>query len=164
MLPAQCMHYGREVTSFVQDAQGVDVQFGDGHSEQADILIAADGTGSLAGVNVFFPQFTDTPFPNQPALAARPSRINIGTTSGYVLDSANKWVLPWDRTDFTWGTAQDANGQWRVAGPNAQALMLAAAAADRTKIVPAGPSAENTVAVNSSRKIPDVSTLEPGGR
>lgn len=53
MLPAQCMHYGREVTSFVQDAQGVNVQFGDGHSEQADILIAADGTGSRLRSQLF---------------------------------------------------------------------------------------------------------------
>jgi len=47
------------------------------------------GTGSLSGVNIFAPQFAETPFPNGLALNQRPTRIGIDTRSGYVLDTAN---------------------------------------------------------------------------
>ncbi|MFM0220720.1 FAD binding domain-containing protein [Paraburkholderia dipogonis] len=46
MLPAERIRYGCEVAGFDQDAHGVDVHFDDGQTEHADILIAADGTGS----------------------------------------------------------------------------------------------------------------------
>ncbi|WP_407160035.1 TonB-dependent receptor [Bradyrhizobium sp. STM 3557] len=46
------------------------------------------GTGSLRGVSVFSPQFTDTPFPI-PSLNNKPTKIGIDTVSGYVLDTAN---------------------------------------------------------------------------
>jgi len=53
MLPAQCIHYGREVTGFEQDDHGVDVLFDNGQAERADILIAADGTGSRLRSQLF---------------------------------------------------------------------------------------------------------------
>lgn len=95
-----------------------------------------------------------------------PHAVLIANTAqgAYVLDSANGWVLPWSQTDYSWVTAQDADGQWRVAGPNAQAVMLAAATADRLKIIPAGAPVQKTVSLDSGRKVPDLGTLEPGGR
>jgi catecholate siderophore receptor len=50
---------------------------------------AFSGTGSLAGVSVFNPQYTETPFPNGLSLAGRPTNIGIDTNSGYLIDSAN---------------------------------------------------------------------------
>jgi catecholate siderophore receptor len=47
------------------------------------------GTGSLAGVNIFAPQFTYLPFGAKPALAGLPTKINIDTKSGYIIDTAN---------------------------------------------------------------------------
>ncbi|MBS0531145.1 MAG: TonB-dependent receptor [Proteobacteria bacterium] len=47
------------------------------------------GSGSLTGINVFNPQFTDLPFGTTPALAGLPTKINIDTKSVYVLDTAN---------------------------------------------------------------------------
>lgn len=52
MLPPQRIHYGRQVTGFSQDAEGIDVHFGD-HTERADVLIAADGTGSGLRTQIF---------------------------------------------------------------------------------------------------------------
>jgi catecholate siderophore receptor len=50
---------------------------------------AFTGTGSLSGVSVFAPQFTNIPF-NQPlALGAHPTNIAIDTASGYLIDTAN---------------------------------------------------------------------------
>jgi 2-polyprenyl-6-methoxyphenol hydroxylase-like FAD-dependent oxidoreductase len=46
MLPPERIRYGREVTGFDQDEHGVDLHFDDGQTERADVLIAADGTGS----------------------------------------------------------------------------------------------------------------------
>lgn len=48
-----------------------------------------NGTGSLAGVSVFNPQFTNTPFPNGLALLGHPTNISIDTNSGYLIDTAN---------------------------------------------------------------------------
>ena len=95
-----------------------------------------------------------------------PHAVLIASTAqgAYVLDSANGWILPWKETDYSWVTAQDADGQWRVAGPNAQAVLLAVETADRLKIIPAGPPAQKTASLDSGRKIPDVGALEPGGR
>lgn len=53
MLPAQCIHYGREVTGFEQDDHAVDILFDNGPTEQADVLIAADGTGSRLRSQLF---------------------------------------------------------------------------------------------------------------
>jgi len=50
---------------------------------------AFTGAGSLSGVSVFAPQFTDTPFTHGLALGAHPTNIGIDTASGYLLDSAN---------------------------------------------------------------------------
>ncbi len=47
------------------------------------------GSGSLTGVSVFFPQFTDLPFGIKPALSGLPTRLAIDTRSGYVIDTAN---------------------------------------------------------------------------
>lgn len=47
------------------------------------------GSGSLAGVSVFNPQYTNIPFPTGPSLNGRPTKIGIDTVSGYVMDTAN---------------------------------------------------------------------------
>ncbi len=47
------------------------------------------GSGSLGGVSVFGPQFTDIPFGTTPVLTGMPTNILIDTTSVYVLDSIN---------------------------------------------------------------------------
>jgi catecholate siderophore receptor len=47
------------------------------------------GTGSLAGVNIFAPQFTYLPFGVKPTLVGLPTKINIDTKSGYIIDAAN---------------------------------------------------------------------------
>jgi catecholate siderophore receptor len=49
----------------------------------------AAGNGSIAGVNVFAPQFMEAPFTSTPSLSGLPTKIAIDTTSGYLLDSAN---------------------------------------------------------------------------
>jgi 2-polyprenyl-6-methoxyphenol hydroxylase-like FAD-dependent oxidoreductase len=47
MLPPGAIHYGHHVASVTEDADGVDIRFDDGSSAvRADVLIAADGTGS----------------------------------------------------------------------------------------------------------------------
>jgi len=47
MLPPRAIHYGRTVASVSEDAQGVEIRFDDGVAPAyADVLIAADGTGS----------------------------------------------------------------------------------------------------------------------
>jgi len=48
-----------------------------------------NGTGSLAGVSVFYPQYTNIPFPTGPTLNGRPTKVGIDTVSGYVMDTAN---------------------------------------------------------------------------
>jgi len=53
MLPAQCIHYGHEVTGFEQDEHGVNVRFDDGQTVRTDVLIAADGTGSRLRSQLF---------------------------------------------------------------------------------------------------------------
>ncbi|MGY3528157.1 MULTISPECIES: TonB-dependent receptor [Bradyrhizobium] len=47
------------------------------------------GSGSLSGVSVFNPQYTNIPFTNSASLNGRPTKISIDTVSGYVMDSAN---------------------------------------------------------------------------
>ncbi|NVN87438.1 MAG: TonB-dependent receptor [Rhodopseudomonas sp.] len=47
------------------------------------------GSGSLTGVNIFGPQFTLLPFGGSPALTGLPTKLNVGTNSYYVLDTAN---------------------------------------------------------------------------
>jgi catecholate siderophore receptor len=47
------------------------------------------GTGSVSGVNVAYPQFTNTPFTRGLALAGMPTTIGVDTNSGYILDTAN---------------------------------------------------------------------------
>ncbi|HXC56176.1 MAG TPA: transglutaminase-like cysteine peptidase [Rhizomicrobium sp.] len=99
------------------------------------------------------------------------------TTQGaYVLDSANSWIMPWKEADYTWITAQDPEGHWRVAGENAQAMLLATAFANRQagnqRVALAGvttrpaatPSAAATAPAGSGGQVPDVRTVEPGGR
>ncbi|MGU7772652.1 FAD binding domain-containing protein [Burkholderia sp. MR1-5-21] len=51
-LPPGRIHYGHAVTGFEQDAGGVDVQLDD-HRVRADVLIAADGTGSSLRARLF---------------------------------------------------------------------------------------------------------------
>ncbi len=47
------------------------------------------GAGSLTGVNIFSPQFTDLPFGINPQLTGLPTTVSVGTQSLYVLDTAN---------------------------------------------------------------------------
>ncbi|MBU9611792.1 FAD binding domain-containing protein [Burkholderia multivorans] len=51
-LPPGRIHYGRTVTGFTQDADGVDVQIDD-ERLRADVLLAADGTGSRLRARLF---------------------------------------------------------------------------------------------------------------
>jgi catecholate siderophore receptor len=47
------------------------------------------GTGSLTGVNIFSPQFTDVPFGGNPQLTGFATNVGVDTRSVYVLDTAN---------------------------------------------------------------------------
>ncbi|WP_296713093.1 TonB-dependent receptor [Rhodoblastus sp.] len=48
------------------------------------------GSGSLKGVNIFNPQYTDLPFPNfNPQLTGNPTVVPVVTKSIYLLDTAN---------------------------------------------------------------------------
>jgi catecholate siderophore receptor len=47
------------------------------------------GSGSLSGVSVFNPQFTNLPFGATPTLTGLPTKIAIDTNSGYIMDTAN---------------------------------------------------------------------------
>jgi catecholate siderophore receptor len=60
-----------------------------GLSSEAIGAGAFSGTGSLTGVSVFAPQYTNLPFTRGLALAQLPTTIGIDTNSGYVLDTAN---------------------------------------------------------------------------
>jgi predicted transglutaminase-like cysteine proteinase len=53
----------------------------------------------------------------------------------YVLDNTSAWLKPWSETDYTWLSAQDSSGQWRLAGESSHAVLLAAIAGG---LVPAG--------------------------
>ena len=48
-----------------------------------------NGAGSISGVNIFNPQYTNLPFGTEPALTGLPTKINIDTKSVYLLDTAN---------------------------------------------------------------------------
>jgi catecholate siderophore receptor len=50
---------------------------------------AFNGSGSLAGVSIFNPQFANTPFRTAPILASMPTKIAIDTASPYLLDTIN---------------------------------------------------------------------------
>jgi predicted transglutaminase-like cysteine proteinase len=94
------------------------------------------------------------------------------TTQGaYVLDNASPWVMPWKETDYTWISAQDADGTWRVAGDNARAMLVAAAIASHQNAAPAsfqvassGTAAPAPTPGGSGGEVPDVRAAEPGGR
>ncbi|OKO67802.1 TonB-dependent receptor [Bradyrhizobium sp. NAS96.2] len=47
------------------------------------------GGGSLSGVSVFNPQYTNIPFPIPSGLSGLPTKLTVDTKSVYVLDSAN---------------------------------------------------------------------------
>jgi catecholate siderophore receptor len=47
------------------------------------------GSGSLTGVNIFNPQFTNLPFTSTPRLAGLPTKVGLDTESFYLLDTAN---------------------------------------------------------------------------
>ncbi|MCK1711763.1 MULTISPECIES: TonB-dependent receptor [unclassified Bradyrhizobium] len=47
------------------------------------------GSGSKSDVSVFYPQYTNLPFPIPGGLTGLPTKIGIDTVSGYVMDSAN---------------------------------------------------------------------------
>ncbi|MGY4478530.1 TonB-dependent receptor [Bradyrhizobium sp. USDA 3364] len=48
-----------------------------------------NGGGSLTGVSVFNPQYTNIPFPVPSGLTGLPTKLTVDTKSVYVLDSAN---------------------------------------------------------------------------
>lgn len=60
-----------------------------GLSSEALPGTAFSGSGSLTGVSVFNPQFTDLPFGTTPTLTGLPTKIRIDTNSGYIIDTAN---------------------------------------------------------------------------
>jgi catecholate siderophore receptor len=88
-------------------------------SELTTGTTAFNGTGSLAGVSVFAPQFTNIPFSHGLALGAHPTNIGIDTNSGYLLDTANYHDLlifnagvrydDYKVTTAGWGTGANAN-------------------------------------------------------
>jgi catecholate siderophore receptor len=50
----------------------------------------ASGTGAFSGVNVFFPQYAELPFPNfNPTLSGNPTVVPVNTTSLYLIDTVN---------------------------------------------------------------------------
>lgn len=111
---------------------------------------------------------------DSPSTGAHAVLIANTTQGAYVLDSANAWVMPWKEADYTWVSAQDADGHWRVAGENAQAMLLAAAIANRQAAggvrvasagavaMPASPAAASPG--GSGGQVPNVRAAEPGGR
>jgi catecholate siderophore receptor len=60
-----------------------------GLSSEVTIGSPFTGSGSLSGVSVFNPQFTNLPFTATPSLTGLPTRLGIDTKSVYLLDSAN---------------------------------------------------------------------------
>ncbi|PAY06107.1 TonB-dependent siderophore receptor [Bradyrhizobium sp. UFLA03-84] len=50
---------------------------------------AFTGSGSLSGVSVFNPQYTNIPFQIPSGLSGQATKIGIDTVSGYVMDTAN---------------------------------------------------------------------------
>jgi predicted transglutaminase-like cysteine proteinase len=120
-----------------------------------------------------------------------PHAVLVASTArgAYVLDNTVGWVLPWSETDYTWITAQDENGQWRVAGTNAQAVLMAAAVTARRFGAPVYADMRRNVAATigsvagagapqqpmkiasgpvagfvSGRQVPDIGAMEPGSR
>jgi len=80
----------------------------------------------------------------------------------YVLDNTSPWVLPWEDTDYIWITAQDAAGNWRVAGKNAEAVrMVLLVAREQSSHATATPT---QIAMGSGVQVPDTASLKPGGR
>lgn len=78
----------------------------------------------------------------------------------YVLDNTMPWILPWEETDYTWIAAQDAAGDWRVAGRNAEAVRMVALITMPNDGRPARPQ----IAAASGLQIPDTAALKPSGR
>lgn len=60
-----------------------------GLSSEVTIGTPFTGSGSVSGVSVFAPQYTNLPFNTTPALAGLPTRLGIHTRSVYLLDTAN---------------------------------------------------------------------------
>jgi catecholate siderophore receptor len=60
-----------------------------GLSSEVTIGTPFTGSGSLSGVSVFNPQFTNLPFTATPSLTGLPTWLGIDTKSLYLLDSAN---------------------------------------------------------------------------
>jgi catecholate siderophore receptor len=55
----------------------------------SEALTGGNAAGSVTGVSVFYPQYTFSPIGLNPTLAGLPTKIGIGTTSVYALDTAN---------------------------------------------------------------------------
>lgn len=48
-----------------------------------------NGSGSLAGQSIFYPQNTNLPFSGNPSVTGNPSIIDVNTKAGYLIDTAN---------------------------------------------------------------------------
>jgi len=55
----------------------------------SEALTGGMASGSVTGVSVFYPQSTFAQFGTTPTLAGLPTKVGIGTTSVYALDTAN---------------------------------------------------------------------------
>lgn len=111
---------------------------------------------------------------DSPATGPHAVLVANTTQGAYVLDNADSWVMPWKEAGYTWISAQDTDGQWRVAGENAQAMLIAASIANRqsgstrlASAIPAIPAASQATTASlggSGGQIPNVRAAEPGGR
>jgi predicted transglutaminase-like cysteine proteinase len=80
--------------------------------------------------------------------------VLIASTSqgAYVLDNTVGWIRSWDETDYTWNAAQDTDGVWRTAGPNAQAALQVALFTARARAVRATTTLASAVVPAVSRQ------------
>jgi predicted transglutaminase-like cysteine proteinase len=79
----------------------------------------------------------------------------------YVLDNTTPWIMPWNDTDYSWLSAQDSSGQWRMAGETSHAVLEAAIATgvaparlsgtDQASAVKIASAADQQIADSSSR-------------
>lgn len=77
----------------------------------------------------------------------------VATSSGdYVMDSRWDFVLPWQKADYAWEESQDGTGNWRVAGADGHAVLVAVLAAS----YPAGGRPSAPAPVSNAAELPGV--------
>jgi catecholate siderophore receptor len=69
--------------------EGTSIDKYTGLSSETVVGTPFTGSGSLGGVSVYSPQFTDIPFAGTPTLTGMPTKAQIDTISVYALDSIN---------------------------------------------------------------------------